>query len=494
MKSIINKISLCIIVGVILCSSCKKSYLNTAPSDAVSAANGISTLTDAQALINGMHRTLYSRYNAQGEGGQGAIMINSDVLGEDFVMSALGNNWYVSTCRWLDHRNVNGSVNYFAYQYFYQLIGNANLVIGSIESLQGAVADKQAVKGEALTYRAWCYFNLVQLFGKRYSAASANSQLGVPLVLTNTTEGRPRATVEEVYTQINKDIDDAITAFGTAAARANKSHLNINVAKGIKARVALTQQKWAVAAQFASEARTGFSLMSNAQYLEGFNNVTNPEWIWGSDQIDEQGIFFANYFAYVSSNYNSTNIRTNPKLINSVLYNQVSVTDIRKQCWDPTGTAIPATLVAPGGLRRPYMTRKFLAASQSSSVGDLPHMRAAEMYLIEAEAKAKNNDEAGARAALFTLVKNRDASYVLSTNSGQSLIDEILFHRRVELWGEGFRFFDLKRLNLALNRNGANHTASVALIFDIPAGDNQWEFLFPKAEIDANPSIIQNPL
>ncbi len=484
-------------IGLVLLlffSSCKKSYLDTKPSDAIPADKGITNISDATALINGMHRTMYARYNSQGEGGQGSLMIVADALGEDLVMSALGNNWFITTVRWTDHRNINGGFNYMAYQLYYQLIANANLLNSSIYNITGVAADKQLLKSEALTYRGWCYYNLVQLFGKRYNSTATNSQLGVPLVLTTTTESIARSTVEEVYTQINKDLDDAITGFATATPRPNKSHLNIGVAQGIKARVALSQGKWSIAAQFAALARTGYSLMSNAQYLEGFNNIGNPEWIWGSDQTEEQGIGFANFFAYMSSNYNSTNIRTNPKLINSLLYNQISATDIRKQIWDPTGTAIPAALVAPGGLRRAFMTRKFLSTSQASSVGDIPYVRIAEMYLIEAEAKARGGDEPGARTALFTLVKNRDANYVLSANSGQALIDEILFHRRVELWGEGFRFLDLKRLNLPLNRNGANHTASVALVFDIPAGDNQWEFLFPQTEINANKKIVQNPL
>jgi hypothetical protein len=483
-----------VVMVLILLGACKKNYLDTKPSDAIPGENGITNISDATALINGMHRTMYARYNAQGEGGQGSIMIVSDALGEDLVMSALGNNWFITTVRWTDHRNINGAYNYFVYQFYYQLIANANLLINSIDNITGDTGDKELLKSEALTYRAWCYYNLVQFFGKRYVAGATNSQLGVPLVLTTTTEGLPRATVEAVYTQINKDLDDAIAGFANANPRPNKSHLNMNVANAIKARVALTQQNWTVAISSAVEARAGFSLMNNAQYLEGFNSVSNPEWIWASDQTEEQGIGFANYFAYMSSNYNSTNIRTNPKLINSTLYNQIPATDVRKQVWDPTGAAIPASLVAPGGLRRPYMTRKFLATSQSSSVGDIPHVRVAEMYLIEAEAKARSSDEPGARTALFTLINNRDASYVMSANSGQALINEILFHRRVELWGEGFRFFDLKRLNLPLNRNGANHTASVALVFDIPAGDNQWEFLFPQTEVNANRALIQNPL
>jgi len=473
---------------------CKKSFLDVAPTDAVPAEKGITTMTEATGLLNGIHRTLYARYNAQGEGGQGAMMINLDMLGEDLVNAALGNNWYINTSRWVDHRNVNSALVLFAYQFYYQVIANANTLINSIDAIPGSTAEKQSIKAQALSYRAWAYFYLVQLYGKRYDAATQNTQLGVPLVLTNTIEGQPRATVEEVYTQINKDLDDAIAAFATAAARPNKSNLNINVAKGIKARVALTQQKWAQAAQLANEARSGFALMSAAQLLEGFNNISNPEWIWGSDVIDEHTIGFAGFFGYMSSNFNSTNIRTNPKLINNLLYNQMSATDRRRQWWDPTGNDIPASLLAPGGLRRPFMTRKFLAASQSNSVGDVPLMRSAEMILIEAEAKARAGDEPGARTALFTLMSNRDPNYTLSTNSGQALINEILLHRRIELWGEGFRFLDLKRLNEPLNRNGGNHTASVSLIYDVPAGDKLWEFLLPQNEINSNKAAVQNPL
>ncbi|MBC7571607.1 MAG: RagB/SusD family nutrient uptake outer membrane protein, partial [Spirosoma sp.] len=85
-------------------------------------------------------------------------------------------------------------------------------------------------------------------------------------------------------------------------------------------------------------------------------------------------------------------------------------------------------------------------------------------------------------------------AYKLSTSTGTKLIDEILFYRRIELWGEGHRFLDLKRLNLPLNRNGANHNPAAAVLFDVPAGDKQWEFLIPRREMNANKAIVQNPL
>lgn len=123
-------------------------------------------------------------------------------------------------------------------------------------------------------------------------------------------------------------------------------------------------------------------------------------------------------------------------------------------------------------------------------------MRTAEMFLIEAEARARQGgQEAAARTALFTLVVNRNPSYVLSVNTGQALIDEIMFHRRVEFWGEGFRFLDLKRLNLPLDRSGIpNHVAALIAVTTIPVGDNRWEWMFPQDEINTNAAIVQNPL
>jgi hypothetical protein len=420
------------------------------------------------------------------------MMINIDFLGDDLVSTAQGNNWYNNTYKWIAHRNATDATPRYAYRFYYKLIANANMIISNIDKASGPAADRRLIKGEALCYRAWAHFVLVQLFAKRYDAtAMPNQQWGVPLMLINTSEGQPRATVEEVYTQINKDLDSAITNLTSGTARANISHFNANVAQGLKARVALTTQRWDTAAVYAAKARAGFTLMSNAQYLTGFNSIINPEWMWGSAQISDQTTYFYSFFAFMSANFNSTNIRSNPKAINKLLYNQISATDIRKQLWDPTGASIP---VPPSGSRYPYINKKFLAISSSSSLGDVPNMRAAEMYLIEAEAKARAGQSAAAADVLYELAVNRDASYVKSVKTGQDLIDEILIQRRVELWGEGFRFLDLKRLNSALDRNGSNHNPTYCVVLSVPAGDKTWQFLIPQDEINANKKMVQNDL
>jgi starch-binding outer membrane protein, SusD/RagB family len=497
MKKILYKSILAISVIAVVLPSCNKDYLETTPNGSVSDQDVFKTTANAWNAINGIHRSLYTQYNSQqDQGGQSKNIIDMDMLGEDLVNPTTGNGWFIGTHRWLSHRNENsGSSPFFNFQFYYAIIANANMIIANIDNAAGPDADKNAIRGQALAYRAWSYFQMIQLYGKRFDKTTANDGLGLSLVLSPTTQELPRSTVAEVYTQIITDLTAAIANLSAAPSRANVSHINLAVAKGLRARVALTMQDWTVAAQLANEARQGFSLMSNAQYMQGFNNYTNPEWMWGSRQVADQTTFFYSFFAFMSADFNSTNIRTDPKCINSELYNAISITDVRRQLWDPTGSnaSFPTP---PGGARFPYMNRKFLSGGGSgSSIGDVPIMRVAEMYLIEAEARARaGGQDATAANVLFTLVKNRDANYVLSSNTGNALINEIMTHRRVELWGEGFRFYDLKRLNQALNRNGANHVPAVASVMTVPAGDKQWQFLIPRAELNANRNSVQNEL
>ncbi len=484
-------------VILLVFTGCKKDFLETFPTTAVSATDALSSTTNAYAALNGIHRIMYTQYDAQGQAGEGSNNIFRDLMGEDIVYPlANGSTGLIGWMQWITHRNVNsGDLRYF-YRFYYRLIQNANVLINGVADIPGALdKDKNIIKGQALAYRAWAHFQLVQAWGKRYDVATKpNNQLGVPLLLVSTLEPQKRATVEEVYTQINKDLDEAVTLLasyvrgGTAA----KSNFNVNVVKGIKARVALTQQDWETAATNAIAARAGFTLMTNAEYLTGFNNITNQEWIWGSRQIDDHNTFFFSYFAYISANFNSTVIRTQPRAINATLWNGIPASDNRKKCWDLTGATVP---VPPGGARVPYQNKKYLANGSAISTGDVPYMRAAEMYFIEAEARARQGQTTNAQNALFTVMKNRDVNYTLSINTGAALINEILVNRRIEFWGEGFRYTDLKRLNLPLNRNGIpNHLPALVFVYDIPAGDKQWEFLFPQDELNANKLVEQNPL
>ncbi|WP_026956171.1 RagB/SusD family nutrient uptake outer membrane protein [Algoriphagus vanfongensis] len=477
---------------------CADDYLDTVPTDAVSSESVFTTTQNAMTALNGIHRSLLLRYDSQGQAGEGAVMIMREVLADDVVMTTTGNGWYVSISRWQNHiLETSGDVR-FVWRFYYKIIGNANLIIANIDEADGPQEEKDEIKGQALAYRAWAHFNLVQLFADRYDFAGGNSQLGVPVVTEPITEGGARNTVEEVYTQVNADLDAAIALLDES--RNFKSHLNINVVNGIKARVLLTQGKYAEAATFANDAREGYSLMSEADLYGGFNSYDNAEWIWGSHQVDDQQTYFASYFAYMSLNFSSTNIRNNPKAINSSLYDMISDSDYRKGLWDPNASDPELRdpyideMTLSTFAKIDYMNRKFIAQGNASSVGDVPYMRAAEMYLLEAEALARSGQDGAAATLLTEFMAERDPEYTASGNTGAALIEEIMVQRRIELWGEGFRFYDLKRLNLPLDRTGANHVASVINNkFEEPAGSNLWTWQIPIDELNANENMVQNP-
>ncbi len=476
--------------------SCSSDYLDHMPTEFIDEKDAISTTENLYVALNGIHRSLYLRYETQGEGGIGGILIQTDALGEDVVMTSSGNGWYNREYQWLAHTDATNSGNLFPYRLHYRINRNANIIINNVGTAIGSEDDKNMLKGQALIYRAYCHFQLVQLYAKRYQFNTTNNQLGIPIVLTKELNTPTRASVEAVYTQINNDLDEAIVLLESYR-RNNKSHLNQQVAQGLKARVALVQGNWEVAANMAREARQGFPLMGRSLYQSGFNDYENPEWMWGSHIVIDQSIYFANFGAYMSRNYNSSNIRSNPKAINSTLYNQIADTDVRSTLFDPTGQHLnmPAGYVLPSSFsKRPYTSQKFLAVSSADSRMDIPYMRAAEMYLIEAEAKAKLN-AADANQILFDLISVRDPEYKISTKTGQELIDEIHLHRRIELWGEGFRFFDLKRTDAPLDRTNSNHSNTLTSgLLTVPSGDNRWQWLIPQTEINANPLIEQNPI
>ncbi|BFO66245.1 RagB/SusD family nutrient uptake outer membrane protein [Chryseobacterium sp. KCF3-3] len=478
--------------------SCQSDYLETNPTTAVSEEAAYSSAANLMAIVNGMHRDMYYRQNDnQGQNGQGGIMIMMDALGEDLVFPSTGNGWYISTVRWQDQVNDNAANDFYPYQFYYALIRNANMVITNGPSVPAPndadVATIKTAIGEAYAFRAFCYYMLVQIYGKRYVPGVNNTQLGVPIRLVANEIPLARNTVEEVYTQINKDLDEAAVRLGNS--RLTKSHFNDKVILGLRARVALTQGKYALAITAAQSARSDAPLMSNAVYLSGFNNLaSNGEWMWGATILADQGDTFSNFGAYMSRNFNSTNIRQAPKAINNKLFQLFPSTDVRTKNFDPTGAhtnlGLPTTYS-----KFPYTGQKFLAVSQSDSRVDVPYMRSAEMYLIEAEALARSGNEAGSKAVFDVFAKNRNPSYTGATTTGAAYITEILNSRRLEFWGEGFRFLDLKRLNLGLDRTGANHSSVVTNnVMTVANTDLRWEFLIPRAEINANTLIVQNPL
>ncbi|WP_322971231.1 RagB/SusD family nutrient uptake outer membrane protein [Faecalibacter sp. LW9] len=485
-----------VLVSSLTFTSCSEEFLDTLPTDSVTEQTAYATADNLMVAVNGMHRNMYVRQNSsQGQNGYTAQMIYADVLGDDVIFPSQGNGWFVRMMRWLVNNNEASSDLSYPWNFWSGMIKNANYIINYGPNASGDTDLRDKAIGEAYAYRAFSQFQLVQLYGDRYVNGRTNDQLGI-VIRTEASDNEPkaRATVEETYAQIWADLDKAEQLLA-GKTKTNSSHFALDNVLGIKARVALVQQKYNEAAQYAALARTGKSLMTQEQYKEGFNDYANPEWMWGVTILGDQSDFFGNFHAYMSRNYNSTQIRQAPKVVNLKLYNAFPDSDVRKQLIDPTGQHESLNLASTYA-KFPYTSEKFVTKNRdnNTALGDVPFMRVAEMYLIEAEAKYFLGDEAGSKAVLTELATARDAAFTGFTTSGQAYLEELYLQRRIELWGEGFRFFDLKRTNSPLNRRDTGAVGTIINnVWEVPANDKKWTWVIPRQELNSNPLVIQNP-
>ncbi len=405
--------------------------------------------------------------------GQKSIDLGLDLMSNDVVQ--VQDHWFGNYYAYRG-RTQDFSTTSIIWNFYFSIIRNVNSVIAQIPA--DATDDRlRHLRARAMGLRAHCYFNLVRVYQYTYQGNEAAA--GVPLY-TEDVSIASRATVQEIYDVILSDLDWAFENI-TGYSRETKEKLNKEVIAGLYARVLLeTGTNWTLCAQMANVAKGGGSLISADEYVNsGFDEISSAGWLWGSDINNETSTIYASFFSHMATN--------NPgyagflgiyKSIDKRLYDAIPATDARKNAFLPD-----------------YRNVKFEDATFFE--GDYVYMRVAEMYLIEAEALARSGNNAGAAQALFDLVSTRDTAYSLSSNTGQALVDEILLHRRIELWGEGFAWFDMKRNGVALERDytGSNH----ALFgnFNFPVGDNSFLFQIPESELNNSEFINagdQNPL
>lgn len=494
--------------------ACKKTYLDTIPTSSTSPATAFATTGNAALAINGLAKMMTRQYlGSQGFNGEGTIkMYYGNYPGKDFYVYLTG---WASIINGTFNENTTSIYCYYPWFYYYKIIANANTIIARIDNAAGTDAERSFIKAQALTYRAYCYMMLVQLYSYRWSDSQNGSSKGVVLRLDESDGELAQSTLAECYTQIYKDLDDAISMFtssGKSRAAGKNFDVDVNVAYATYARAALNKQDYPNAEKYAKLARTGFPLMNVADYKAGFCNPTS-EWIWSSYGASDETLYFYSYFAYIAYNSTASAVRSTPKCINKLLYNQIPTTDIRRGLFlNPTGytytlstgqagTALAAygrtlfPLLQSNATLYAYMQFK-VKNNDQAGVGHLNHFRSSEMYLIEAEAKYfQNKPAAEIQNLLIELTKTsgRDPSYTC-TKTGIDLLNEIKLYRGIELWGEGFDWFDQKRWNETIDRlstdNGGSYPAALAVKIT-PEQNNKWTWKVPNKEFDYNTAIQQ---
>lgn len=517
MKRIIILLSL---VGAISFYSCSDSLLDTVPTEKVSGTDIFSSAENALTAVNGIYRLLYSGEWGGGweaeNGGFPAYRLTFDLLAEDHVMDGSGSGWfwfdYVYD-NWGDYSHDSGR-QYQMWNFFYTLISNANYILVHEGELEGDENMANYVMGQAYAIRSFAYMWLVQSYQQ-----NDPSKPGVPIYTEPTvvgTAGKPRGTVQQVYDQANSDIDKAIELLGkSSVTQIHKSHIDKYVAYGLKARHALVQHDYAAALAAAQEAMKAPAAIVPFETIKNVNSNGAANVMWGLGIQTDQAMSSWDIYAHMDADSETTYSHAR-HLISSWLYAQIPATDDRRGWW--SSPDIPEEERGqPGtdnGSHSPYVQKKLVYSNVSASKGDHILMRKEEIALMAAEAACHLGQFAEARGYVAMVGSMRDSNYATrlagftdskdynpsTTANLTTLMDEILFQRRVELWSEVPRLHDLQRLGLGFKRTfeGTNHptSAQVASVNTNPASP-AFILWIPQAEFDGNESLNastdQNP-
>lgn len=510
------------VAGILLTTSCSDDQLETSPTTAVSGTTMTESSDAAMIALNGIYRSMYtSGWSTSGNYHQcfgiSAYSLCADVMGDDFIMRAAGNGWFWYDATY-DVKDAYTSSTWRPYDLwfaFYQWISNANYLIAMDADLDPSDIDKTYVLGQAYAVRAYSYFMLAQYFARTYKGHEGDKC--VPIYTEPTvagTKGKARSTVQEVYDLINADIAKAVDYLGRSLNTTldkDKSFITYPVALGLQARIALTQEDWNTAAKAAEDVinlkQYSIQPVSAAAFKSEnsnfINSISPSNVMWGATIIADQSGMYASLFAHmdvVADMY--AGYGRAPKAINSATYALMGDNDTRRCWWDPNDE------------NNPYQQHKFNFSALSTYLGDYIWMRVEEMYLIAAEAECMKGNDAAAQEYLNTLVQTRDAAYnctktgkdlgKLTSDRTGSLREAIIDQRRIELWGEYGRIYDIRRLKQGFRRTVADNwpeESPALLLTGRPSDDPEswmWVMTIPQAEFDGNdalnPDTDQNPI
>lgn len=522
---ILNKIWI-FIAGATLLVSC--TDLDTSPAGDVFTQKQKEEIykkmaSRVSAEITGMYALMSTQYTIfpsserDDDFGYPMACLSADLNGSDMVSTNDSYNWF-STCNTFEDRTYTYANPMIRWALFYKQIKAANDILATIPV--DASETLLQYRGQALAVRAFAYMNLVYRY--QFTYVGNESLPAIPIVteipLANPTSN-PRATVQQVYDLIMSDLNSAIGLLD-GYSRSDKASINKEVAFGLRARANLVMGNWADAAADADSALVGTTLLTKKDVsTPGFNSADASSWMWALiiRPVNIKGVY-ANWPSKLSSfagNSYTANVGCY-KMINNLLWNKIPATDVRKGWWVSSSLKSPlidslswpgypgeaiGPLVIPDVKMAflPYTNVKFNAYKSEFGNGenasDWCIMRAEEMVLIKAEGLAMSAHEAEAKTVLEDFVKTyRDNSYVCTAATAEALQNEIWYQRRVELWGEGFAFWDIMRLKKNIVRFNSSVTSNfpAAFKFNMSSTDGWLLMRIPQKETSANSAIPEN--
>ena len=497
---LINKALLSLaLTGSLLVSSCD-SLLQVDPRQSIDADGALTTPDAMNAALNSVYSKLRS-----------ARLYGRDLLAVADALADVG----VTTSnsgRLIGENNNQPGSHFGTWQTTYFAINEANLILDGISKVEGASAAQIARwEGEAKFLRGLYYFDLVKVYSYMPTAIYEQGvigQGGIPVVTegvissgTALSRQTPRSTINEVYDQIYKDLEDAKKLLGAGAGR-GVQYGSAAAASALLSRVALYRGDWAkvVAESTTALASSVGTVLSGSAYVNGWRAPVNPESMFevrfalAEESIGVNESLQSTYTALLNLTNKNSQGGWGDFIPNATVRGVFGLTQLQlgtpatdNNNWDVTRNAdVRAQLFTTGntvrGAGRQIENTKFLSKSGFAYADNVPVIRKSEMHLNRAEANYQLKNETAALTELNAFKSLRGLPAV--TLAGNALLEEILLERLKEFIGEGHRFFDLKRYGRGIVKT----TPAVNLAFD------DFKILppIPQREVDGNPNIKQN--
>ena len=382
----------------------------------------------------------------------------SSVRGDELLMNEFSDDlvYYRDVYIWKD-ANPDKITTGFPYADLYNTIFYTNVIINDANKKLAPSVEKDQLIGEAYALRALTYFDLVNLFGKPYNAATAETDRGVPLALEIDLEQvfTPQ-TVAVIYNQIIADKEEAKKLLNLDT---QTTGINYRFSKAalyaMESRIYLYQKEWAKALEASEKAMTYKNSLLNLNTTLALPTLYN-----GTESI----------MALEDSFLNN---------LKRVTYAAPALTG----AYDKTNDLRFALYFQASGSR--FTFKKGGDISQKCT------FRTSELYLTKAEASAQLNDLPTARTTVLTFIKNRynatgfnQLSISIAAMTQTQLLDFIAQERQREFAVEGHRWFDLRRTSqkqIIHTLNGENFTLIV--------NDPRYTLPFPQDARLNNPEL-----
>lgn len=469
-------------------SSCGSSWLDLEPETSVQTESTIKVLSDCDFALNGIYNTMQSAYAYSGR-----LVYYGDATGDD--MQA-----YSATKRTGDYYLLNFSKDdspYTFWYYPYYLIASCNVVLTQIDGITTDETElRDFYKGQALALRSMFLFDLTRFYGYPYKKDKGAS-LGVPIVTTllNKEDKPTRKTVAECYDEVINDLSTAIKLMDTDTGKKfAKGHISKWGAMSLLSRVYLYHGDDSKALDMAEQAIAGAE-------AEGYRLWTNSEYptAWSNDASTQNPGEVL--FEIVNTTEDSPGNESLGRLHNPDGYKDICLTSSFYTMLKSDPNDIRLKLLKFSS-KRAFLYKYQPQEGENIRDANIPLLRLSETYLNAAEAAFKTGDKEKAATYLNAIVKRANPENSVSKDA--ITLDRIMTERRKELVGEGHRMFDALRDGGYVDRKDTDDKPSEIASTSHLAGLTpekkhfNWDYFrcvlpIPKAEMDVNSNITQNP-